>query len=103
VNKEHIEDRKLDDSLIRAGADTVQGAREVPLSSTVEFSLPNHRSEDKESRDQEHGSATALHRKRDPKYVGKPLKERGSTLMMLFLIHLRSLGISLETVLTKSR
>jgi hypothetical protein len=78
VDKEHVKDRELDDSLIRAGADTVQGAREVPLSSTVEFSLPNHRSEDKESRDQEHGSATALHRKRDPKYVCKTLKERGS-------------------------
>jgi hypothetical protein len=73
VHEEHIEDRKLNDSLIRAGADSVQGAREVPLSGAVEFSLPNHGSEDEKSRDQEYESATELHCKGDPKTVAKSL------------------------------
>lgn len=74
MHEEHIEDRKLNDSLICTGADSVQGAREVPLSGTVEFSLPNHGSEDEESRDQEHWSATDLHREGDPKYICEPLR-----------------------------
>jgi hypothetical protein len=77
VHEEHIEDRELDDSLICAGADSIQGAREVPLSGAVEFSLPNHGSEDEESRDQEHGSATELHCQRYPKYICEPLRRAG--------------------------
>jgi hypothetical protein len=73
VNEEHVEDRKLNDSLIRAGADSVQCAREVPLSGTVEFSLPNHGSENEKSRDQEYWSATDLHRHWDPEQVSKAL------------------------------
>jgi hypothetical protein len=42
VNEEHVEDRKLNDSLIRTGANSVESARQVPLSRAVEHGLPNH-------------------------------------------------------------
>lgn len=88
MNKEHVEDRKLNDSLIRAGADAVQSAREVPLSGPIKFSLPYHRTKDEKSRDQENGSATDLHRQRDPKNIREALRKDwmliSSSVVMIF-------------------
>jgi hypothetical protein len=42
VNEEHVEDRKLNDSLVCAGANSVQGARQVPLGRAIEYGLPHH-------------------------------------------------------------
>jgi hypothetical protein len=75
VHEEHVEDRKLNNGLIRAGTDSVQGAREVPLSGSVKYGLPHHRSENEECRDQEHGSATDLHRDGNPKTICESLGE----------------------------
>ena len=75
MHEEHIKNRELNDSLIRAGTDTVQSAREVPLGGSVELGLPHHGPEHEKSRDQEHGSATELHRHWDPKNIRKTLRE----------------------------
>ena len=42
VNEEHVENRKLNDSLIGTGANSVQNARQIPLGCTIEHSLPHH-------------------------------------------------------------
>jgi hypothetical protein len=43
VNEEHVEDRKLNDSLVRTGTNAVESARQVPLGRAIEDSLPHHR------------------------------------------------------------
>lgn len=73
VHEEHVEDRELDDRLVRGGADSVQSAGKVPLCCAVELSLPNHRCEDEKRRDQEHRSAANLHSERNPEDVGESL------------------------------
>lgn len=73
MDEEHVENRKLDDRLVRTRSDSVQSTREIPLCSAVELSLPNHRPKDEEGRDQEDRPPTDLHRKRDPEDVGKAL------------------------------
>ena len=43
MNEEHVKDRKLNDSLVRTGTNSVESARQVPLCRAVELSLPHHR------------------------------------------------------------
>jgi hypothetical protein len=73
MDKKHIKDRKLNDSLVRTGADSVERARKVPLRRAVELGLPDHRSEDEQCGDEQHRTSADFHRKRDPKDVGKAL------------------------------
>ena len=42
MNEKHVEDGKLDYGLICAGADSIEGARQVPLRRTIELGLPHH-------------------------------------------------------------
>jgi hypothetical protein len=100
VYEEHVEDGKLDDGLVRTGADSVQGARKVPLRGAVEFGLPDHRSEDEESRYQEHWPATKFHREGNPEYVGESLG-RGS-MLTTFSLRVRLCQVNREECLPKA-
>jgi hypothetical protein len=76
MRKEHVENAKLNHSLVCARTQTVQYHSAKPLPRSTEFSKPNTSTETEDCRDEEHWAATNFHGKGDPEDIDEPLMNR---------------------------